>query len=160
MDRQLTDLIAELVALRRFIGHLNAARPAITAWSAAQHLDHILKVNAAISEKIRSESTGDSAAQPTRLITYVVLLTRRIPRGRGKSPNNLMPAPEIPPGLPAELDAQITGLTAEAEPLAEALTRPGRFNHPVFGGLNRRQWLRFMTIHTRHHRLIMADLVD
>ncbi len=159
MDRHLAQLIRELTALRRFAGSLPAARPPISAWNVAQHFEHILKVNAAISGQIRSEGSGDPAAKPTRLITHVVLLTRYIPRGRGQSPSALLPAPEIPPGLPAALDAQIAGLTAEAEPLAQALARPGRFNHPVFGGLNRRQWLRFMTIHTRHHRLIMAELV-
>lgn len=160
MDRHLAQLVRELTALRRFVGHLAAVRPSISAWTVAQHLEHILKVNAAISGQIRSEGTGDPAAKPTQFIAYVVLFTRFIPRGRGQSPKDLQPASEIPPGLPADLDAQIASLTAEADALAQALTRPGRFNHPVFGGLTRRQWLRFMTIHTRHHRLIMADLVD
>ena len=154
------DLAATCAILRPLLRVSEPARtiPAISHWSIAQHLEHIIQVNQAICARNTSASPGDPDALPIRFVAHVVMLTKHIPRGRGTSPAAMLPQTTSDPDILAKLSAHLAALEAQADAIGAALARPGRFNHPVFGGLDRRQWLRFVHIHTLHHAKIIRDI--
>jgi len=156
----LHDIAATLMILRRLTRIADPARsaPAISQWCISQHLDHIIQVNQSICTRISGEVPDDPGILPVRFIARIVLLTKHIPRGRGTAPAALMPRTTADPEIMRRLDQHLAALESLHEPLAAAILRPGRFNHPVFGGLNRKQWLRFVHVHTLHHAKIIDDI--
>ncbi len=157
MHRDLAATCAVLRPLLR-IADPGLARPAVSQWSIAQHLEHIIQVNQAICARNASDSPGDPDALPIRFIAHVVMLTRHIPRGRGTSPAAMLPQTTSDPHILTKVAAHLAALEVQADTINAALARPGRFNHPVFGGLDRRQWLHFVHIHTLHHAKIIRDI--
>jgi hypothetical protein len=88
------------------------------------------------------------------ILTWFVLLTGRIPRGRGKAPKVTLPERTGFKGLEEEIEAE----KAELRALTVDAIRRFEMNHPGFGRLNGRQWLRFLSIHRRHHLRIISDI--
>jgi hypothetical protein len=134
---------------------LLAHRHGLSGWSPAEHINHMLKVLGAIAGQVLRPKEP-----PTRklsLIGKLILLTGYIPRGRGKSPALLR-------GDKAPLE-ESRKLIADAQVLLEELrAAPGSpdvllVRHPLFGGMNRKQALRFAVVHTKHHLKIVNELL-
>lgn len=131
-----------------------ASRPVPrSAWCAAEHFDHTIKVAHSILTLLAKPGI---AAAPTgiNLIGRVVLAVGWIPRGRGKSPERLRGAAVTM----AELEANLAGLEAVIETVAGRTDAPSHIpivRHPLFGGLTHNQALRFVAIHTDHHLKIV-----
>lgn len=131
-----------------------ASRPVPrSAWCAAEHFDHTIKVAHSILALL---AKPEIAAMPTgiNLIGRVVLAVGWIPRGRGKSPERLRGAAVTMD----ELEAKLAGLEAVIESVAGRTDAPSNIpivRHPLFGGLTHNQALRFVAIHTHHHLKIV-----
>ncbi len=150
--RQLTQ-ISTLV--ERSQGELGAANELVSKWSTCQHLDHVLKVGAAILDRLRKPA--EAADRGITMVGRVILFLGVVPRGRGKSPEQLR-------GTAATREELLRAVAALEERLSAldegAILREKRrvIRHPVFGGLNGRQSLRVLTVHTAHHLKIIADI--
>ena len=136
--------------------------PVVSAWSPAQHLHHVAKINAQIFEGLLAACRGEappSTEGGINLVGRLVLTMGRMPRGKGRTPRRFEP-PDTP--AHADLDALLTCSheTLDAlEPHLPAFARlPGRWRHKVFGPLNARQIFRFARIHTMHHLYIIRDI--
>jgi hypothetical protein len=142
---------------------LVAVDEAVSRWSAAQHLQHLARVNDFIFSVIVKISSGDETVvahgRPNR-IGKSVLWTGRIPRGRGKAPESLRPATCVQVDeARAAIAANLDSFSSLAATLPQLSRTRGKIDHFVFGPLNARQWLRFARIHTRHHVAIAKELL-
>jgi len=135
---------------------LFAARPDVSAWCAAEHLDHILKVSAAIVGRVR-EANPPPEKRGISFLGRVILACGWIPRGRGRSPARLVGTRCAGSDLTASL-AKLEISIARVEPEMVALRSP-TVPHPMFGGLTPSQALRFVFIHNAHHLKIVDEIL-
>ena len=155
----LARLTAQLDELRRLASMPDVdlcASANCSAWTPAEHLDHMLKVTKSIVRRLL-----DLEAQPSGGITAagrLILLFGRIPRGRGKSPERLRGTKLTQ----AQLLESLQALEADIQRLQDAHLSPKRgaiVPHPRFGGLTPAQAIRFAVVHNRHHFLIIRDVM-
>jgi len=170
--RQLA-LMAELA--RGPEAELAARAPAVSGWSVAEQLEHLVLVDRAVLKSVR-RILADShlqAAQPgepaqpgqpppsppgINLLGRLVLGTGFMPRGRARTTPpyhpGAAPAAAAGAGIP-----EIERGVRELEPrLGELEASGGRSRHMRFGGLDGRQWLRFVAVHHHHHLKIVRDI--
>lgn len=169
--RQLA-LMAELA--RGPEAELAARAPAVSGWSVAEQLEHLVLVDRAVLKGVRRilDDPHRQSARPAQpappginLVGRVVLGTGFIPRGRVRTM-----APYQPGAAPAAAAAGAgiacivgieeieRGVQELAPRLGELEASGGRSRHPLFGGLGGRQWLRFVTVHHHHHLKIVRDI--
>jgi len=136
---------------------------AVSAWSPAQHVDHILRALDVLWGRAEALAEGRSDEIRTRggpgLLARVVLLAGWIPRGRGRAPETVLPDPRP---VRHRLREALRDATRRAEGLrirADAFARaPGVLPHPQLGDFDAKRWIRFADVHTRHHLAIIADI--
>lgn len=134
-------------------------------WSVGQQLDHMVKVHRGILDllerALQPTASPPAPAKPMRPLSLagrIVLLTRFIPRGVGKSPEPYLPVEPSAAELRAGI-AEVAERLRRLEPRLADLTRcPGHWPHPRFGALNAAQWLYFVDIHQHHHLKIIRDI--
>ena len=86
----------------------------------------------------------------------VVLLTKKIPRGKAKSPKVVLPQENIS----NESLVRHLLLTKDSIMNLESLSKDKYFTHPYFGDLKLNQTIRFLEIHTQHHLEIIEDIIS
>ena len=150
---QMTE-IGELIA--RPEHELFASREAISKWSAAQHLDHSLKVCSAVLGSILEPS--GSLPRGINFLGRLVLSLGWFPRGRGESPQSLRGTSATPQEIEASVGDIRRFLEMVDEHRVEAAKDP-IVRHPYFGGLTASQALRFLVIHNRHHLRIINEVM-
>lgn len=147
----MTDSVA---SLEQCIPRLDAAAPEVSAWTVGMQVQHALIATREISRGLAGSAPG--ARKPTRsVIAGLILLTGRIPRGRGRAPRASLPSADI-------TEEGLRTLLAEArEALAatSALPRDAWWEHPRFGVMHRDTAVRFLHIHNRHHLAIARDIL-
>jgi hypothetical protein len=128
----------------------------VSAWSVAEQVDHLVKVNHSIFAHLLTWTPA--AGKTISLAGRFVLLTGWIPRGKGTSPRKLRGQAAAAPELTAALEAcheTFRRLASEPDPL---LTTVPSLPHKMFGALTPAEALRFVPIHTRHHLKIVEDI--
>ena len=85
---------------------------------------------------------------------YWITLTNKIPRGKAKAPNIVIPKKTI---SKEEVIEEIELAKANLQTLAST-GQNKYFTHPIFGDLNVPKTLRFFTVHTNHHLKIIRDI--
>lgn len=140
--------------LRALVPEAAVQVPAISGWSVGMHIEHVCL---AMIEVCRSLLASELPAPASgfRPLTWLVLTTGRIPRGRAKSPEPALPKQGVEAGeLTALLDecSDWLGRAAAASP-------DQWFEHFVFGVLKRDRTLRFLEVHNRHHLRIAGDIL-
>ncbi len=132
----------------------------VSAWSVAQHLDHLAQANRLCADAIaRILESPPSGPEPgLTLAGRAVLLTGWIPRGRGVAPAATTPSAASPSETRSRLNDAHAAVTAIGERLGDVDGARGRLGHPALGGFTALQWLRFIAIHTRHHLMIIKDI--
>ncbi len=136
---------------------------AVSAWSPAQHVDHVLRAldllfgRAEALEGGRSEEIRPSGRP--RLLGRLVLVTGWIPRGRGRAPEAALPDPRP---VRYRLRVALGDATRRSEQLRARTDRlreaQGVLPHPQLGDFDAPCWIRFADVHTRHHLAIVADI--
>jgi len=163
LEPHLARLVAQLGDLEALARPGRAARrePAISGWSVAEHLEHLLlaaeMILAGLDRLDRGAPPAELGGGP-RLLGRVVLFTGWIPRGRGTAP------PRTVPGTVAvaDLAPRYAGLRAGFGRLTARLAALERsrhtIRHPYFGPFRAVHWLEFCVIHNRHHLRIAAEI--
>lgn len=85
---------------------------------------------------------------------YWIIVTNKIPRGKVKAPNIVIPKKTI---SKEEVIEEIELAKANLQTLAST-GQNKYFTHPIFGDLNVPKTLRFFTVHTNHHLKIIRDI--
>jgi hypothetical protein len=127
----------------------------ISKWSVYQHIEHILISNSRILEQILDRSSANLPIRGISILGRIVLLTGVIPRGKGKAPDFTLPM-----GLSiVELKKLYYDLIEKLDQLESIKLEGIVAKHPYFGGLTKKQWLKFIEIHQRHHLKIIDDII-
>jgi hypothetical protein len=128
----------------------------VSLWSVGEQLDHLLKVLEAGLDRL--EPPGEPLRRGINLAGRICLGVGRFPRGVGKSPARMRAEVRERADLAASLAAvrvRVGGLAGRDELWR---SRTPVFKHPYFGGLDPRQAVRFLEVHTDHHLRIVADI--
>jgi hypothetical protein len=139
---------------------LNLRNPNVSQWSVAQQLDHTIstaKMLFGLIFMLIQSKSSKSGGKP-KFIARVILATGYLPRGRGKSPKELLPAEDpiasIAKNLPL-LEMAYKGVWSRLAEIERCTTRAP---HPALGAFTPAQWLRFIEIHNHHHFKIIRDI--
>lgn len=142
---------------------LHRRATAISAWSPAQHLHHILIANGMMLKGIALICAGGSRILPEGALNddgRYVLTHEHFPRGRGQAP-----APTRPPADPSRADLR-QGLArsqsryeAAAKILPQVAGARGYLPHLFLGELDALQWLRLARVHSEHHLAIIDEIL-
>lgn len=157
--RVLADIRAGWSSYAPLCAQAAARAPAVSAWSVGEHIDHVARAHAGILRFFAEPAPEPDATRGITLLGRFVLLTGRIPRGRGKAPAATLPATPDADALRTAVTAVAQRLDALAADPTPCRDRSRRWMHPVFGGLHRAQWLGFLRIHQAHHAAIIRDIL-
>lgn len=133
----------------------NIVEPSVSQKGIYWHVDHCLRILEGIPEMMRQSDKKDYQPKSS-LMKFVVMTFGWIPRGKGKSPKNVLPDEE-------KLDAQSIDRRSDQAfhqvVSIHKLPEWSYMRHPLFGSLNKDEAIKFLGIHTRHHLKIMRDIV-
>jgi hypothetical protein len=119
------------------------------------HVDHSYRILEGVPEILRASEKEDFKPK-SNLMKWVIMTFKWIPRGKGKSPKNVLPDE-------AHLSKEEIAIRADhAYHLINTIPEMpewSHFRHPLFGSLNRDETIKFLKIHTNHHLKIMKDIV-
>ncbi len=134
--------------------------PEVSQWSVGQHIDHMAMVN---KQMIPLVLMAAGSAKPVtegepKFMGRVVLWTGFIPRGKGKSPDAVLPKSKTHDEIRANVKTSQTYLTALEAQLLKVERSPAKVPHPALGAFTPAQWMRFIEIHNNHHFKIIRDI--
>lgn len=143
-----------VLRLESLIPHADKINPTVSSREVAWHLEHSLKIICSICKTLVN-SRPENYSSNFNFSKYYVLWSKRIPRGKGRSPKHFNNKRVINvSGLPKLLkDAE----SALAD--LENLHPKQHFRHPLFGDLNLSQGKKFILIHTNHHLNIINEIL-
>ena len=143
-----------LEAFRNCIPKADLCVPAVSKWSVGMHVHHCCLAMIGICQAL-SASPPPPPRSRFSLIPALVFLSGRIPRGRGRSPDVVVPTQDVSP-------AELLALLEESERKlndVQQLDAGTWFKHFVFGVLDRDKTIRFIRIHNGHHLRIISDIM-
>jgi len=144
----------EFSKIENYIAHRDQLNAKISKVDVAWHLDHILKTINRIYETL--EASNPDAFKPNfNLSRTFIYVLGDFPRGIAKSPRLVLPPDVI---LTENLYSQIEEARENVTKIKD-LNEKAHFQHPYFSVINKKQSIRFLKIHTRHHLKIVKDIV-
>lgn len=145
---------AGLDVLKSAVPRAEVVAPDVSRWSVGMHVQHCCLATIAVCESLVA-SEPPVPRSSFSFVTSVIFLTGRIPRGRGKSPEQAIPREGI-------WTNELEGLLQESERRIEEARQVSRdhwYRHFSFGVLDRDRTLKFIGIHNRHHVRIIQDIL-
>ena len=161
MHKQLLKFTKELSKLDSLIDAADRRAEHVSKWSVYKHIEHILLVEQTVLSTCLSDKILEIGEySDTKLLGKFILLTGFIPRKKGKAPDHVQPMGAVQEELKVMLENCEKLLSQVIELPSEHFQDPNIvFEHPYFGGLTRKQWLKFMVTHHRHHIKIIRDIL-
>lgn len=129
-------------------------KPSVSKSDIGWQLDHALKVFNAVSAWTEN-SNPDDYKYKFSIWRSILFPIGYFPRGRVKAPKYVLP-PEII--KTEDLKSQLQTARAHIKKL-ETLPEKAYFKHFIFGMLAKKQTLRFLEMHTKHHLKIVDDIL-
>jgi hypothetical protein len=155
MEQRRIEILNSLLSeIEEHIPNKDIRNKAITSSNIGWQLDHSLKVFNAVSEWTENSNPEDYKKNFNfwRLILFPLCY---IPRGKAKAPK-IVRSPEVikQEGLISLLDTARTHIKK-----LKKLPPKAYFKHFIFGMLSKKQTLRFLEMHTKHHLKIVKDIL-
>jgi hypothetical protein len=144
-----------LADLRSVVPQASVVVPTVSKWSAGMHVQHVCLAMIGVCQFLVA-SEPPPPPSGFSLVTSAIFLTGRIPRGRGKSPDQAIPSEGVS-------RQELETLLAESERRIEEARQVSAdhwFRHFAFGVLDRDRTLKFIGIHNRHHLRIVRDILQ
>lgn len=147
------DLERSIARLQAHLIDAGLSAPSVSAVPVAWHIEHALLVIQKISGSLVRSDPGDYRWKFHGARTLLFTLGR-FPRGRGKAPEAVQPAP----AESKDWDALFDRTRSAVRNLEGA--HPGQFFvHPALGALHRKHTFILLDLHSRHHLAIIRDIV-
>ena len=140
--------------LANYIADYNQSNKAISEASVGWHIEHSLLVIKQITATV-AQSEPKLYKSKFNVKRFVVFLTKTIPRGKAKAPKVVIPSEEIT----VDLLQESLKNTYQAITYLKDCEANQYFMHPFFGQLNKKQTIKFLAIHTKHHLKIIRDIL-
>ena len=149
-----TTLENKLNQIENYIPDYERKNSKVSKVNVGWQLDHSLKVINSVV-KVMQNSDPTLYQDNFSLMGRIVFAINFIPRGKAKAPKHVKP-PEIV--LKEDIVSQ---LTAARENIIEIqnLDKNAYFKHPMFGNVNKKRVLRFLSAHTNHHLKIVKSIL-
>lgn len=148
------NLDAIMPELANYIANHNQSNTVISEVSVGWHIEHCLLVIKQITATV-AQSEPKLYKPKFNMARFIVFFTKIIPRGKAKAPKVVIPVDEI------TLDTLQESLknTYQAIAYLKDCQENQYFMHPFFGQLNKKQTIKFLAIHTKHHLKIIRDIL-
>ena len=127
---------------------------AISKSNVGWHMEHSLLVINGITKALLKSDPKDYQWK-FKLSRMIILILGKIPRGKVKAPQIVVPNSAIDL---LSLQEHINKSRNSIKKL-ESLSNNHYFEHPYFGKLKKKETLRFLEIHTNHHWKIIEDII-
>lgn len=133
--------------------HWDCTNTAVSAESVGWHLLHNLQV---INGVVAGLAASDPSAYAPKysFVKWLILLTKKIPRGKARAPKITVPASISKAEINEALDRASLSILNLLNQVPNQY-----FTHPMFGDLNTKLAARFLWIHTEHHLKIARDIL-
>jgi DinB superfamily len=128
--------------------------PSVSPSSVGWHIAHTLLANNRIITGLSKSNAADYKGKFS-FVKLLVYTTGKIPRGRAKAPDAVIPANDF---TAESLQQQVDKALEKLKEL-DGLQPNNFIEHPVFGNLNLKNTGRFLEIHARHHLNIIDDII-
>lgn len=152
--KQITVLNNLLFQIEENILFKDKENASISKSTVGWQLDHALKVFIAVSEWT-ANSNPDDYKWNFNFMRLVMFPLCYIPRGKGKAPKYVLPPETITTeALNNQLQTAKNHVT-----ILKTLPEGVYFKHFIFGMLTKKQTLRFLEMHTKHHLKIVKDIL-
>lgn len=151
--KRLEELLSEIAY---FLPHYNTGKTEVSKVSVGWHLAHVLIVLDAVIIALEKSKNKVRPAKRFNIVRIVCFVFNHIPRGKGKAPKVAMPLVEEV--TESSLKQKVVKVKAQLQ-LLETLPETVYFEHFIFGCLSKKQTLRFLAIHTKHHLKIVKDIL-
>lgn len=144
----------QLQEIKQLIELGDISNTAVSKVGSYWQLDHSLRVINGIPKAIENSNPKEYA--PSFNLKKLLIMTfKKIPRGKGRAPKNVLPTEAITKdGLLIQLENATSGLH-----ILNQLEPKCHFKHPYFGHLNVKESKKFLSIHTEHHLKIVRDIM-
>jgi hypothetical protein len=146
--------IEQLVSeLETYIPKQELINPVISTSSIGWHIEHsLLTINLIVDTVKRSDPKDYKWS--FNLWRTIIMITRKIPRGRARSPKMVRPTETFN----ADTLRDHVNKTRQQVRILETCVPNNYFVHPYFNKLNLRSTIKFLEIHTNHHLKIIKDI--
>ena len=150
----MSSLASCLRELESKISRQEVISPAVSIASVGWHIEHSLLTLNLIIERLKT-SDAKSYKWTFNFTRILVFTTNKIPRGRAKSPDVVVPKSKF------DVDTLTVHIGVAKARILELDTfqTDNFFEHPYFGKLNLRPTIKFLEIHTQHHLAIINDIL-
>ena len=152
MTKQIEQLVDKLAS---YIEQRDVLNTNVSNASIGWHLAHCLLTINAITYRL-SHSNPKLYKSSLNLKKFILFTLGKIPRGKSQSPSHVVPKGETTVEILQEHIAQ----AYKSLLLLPSLEDNHFFSHPLFGQVNKKGTIKFLTIHTKHHLAIMEDIAN
>ena len=128
---------------------------AVSSGSVGWHIEHSLKTIDQIVTACKNSNPSNYEWRFNFNRFLILTIAKKIPRGKAKAPKIVRPEGEI--------SSETLGLSLSKvkENLMDwkDLDKNTHFPHPFFGILNKKETANFLALHTKHHLMIIDDIL-
>ena len=141
-------------ALRAAAAHAGQGASFVSKWTVGEHVHHCCLTMIGV---VRTLEHSTQPPPPSRksVPRSIVFVLGRIPRGRARSPQPVLPQQAVAP----EKLLSLIDASAREIGRARSFERGTWIRHPIFGPLHRDDALKFVRIHNHHHLRIVRDIL-
>lgn len=153
-NKQIDILNTLLAQTEDYIPFKDKNHPAVSQSDVGWQLDHILKVINAVCP-ILKKTDPNEYKKHFNFMRAILFPMGYIPRGKAKAPKQVRPPNKI------TIKALYKQLSIAKNNISDmkAVKDRAYFKHHIFGVLSKKQTLRFLEIHTKHHLKIVKDIL-
>jgi hypothetical protein len=128
---------------------------AVSSGSVGWHIEHSLKTIDQIVTACKNSNPSNYQWRFNFNRFLILTIAKKIPRGKAKAPKIVRPEGEISP------ETLGLSLSKVKENLMDwkDLDKNTHFPHPFFGILNKKETENFLALHTKHHLMIIDDIL-
>ena len=127
----------------------------ISNGSVGWHIEHSLKTINQIITACKNSNPSKYQCHFNFKRFLIMSVAKKIPRGKAKAPKIVRPEGDI------TLETLHLSLEKVNENLLnwKSLDKNAHFPHPFFGVLNKKESENFLVLHTKHHLMIIKDIL-
>lgn len=128
---------------------------AVSGGSVGWHIEHCLKTIDQIITACKNSNPSNYEWHFNFKRFLILTIAKKIPRGKARAPKIVRPEGDI------HLETLAISVSKVRENLMdwEDLDKNANFPHPFFGILNKKETEHFLILHTKHHLMIINDIL-
>ena len=137
------------------ISKLETTNLTVSGGSVGWHIEHSLKTIDQIVTACKNSNPSDYQWHFNFKRFLILIVAKKIPRGKARAPKIVRPEGDI------NQETLAVSVSKVRENLIgwKALDKNANFPHPFFGILNKKETEKFLVLHTKHHKMIIDDIL-